>query len=59
MYDEIWTVDEARRAIEQDNRLYTLSAAGVYGEVEIFENGIRARSDDGAGDQLDELPSCG
>ena len=59
MYDEIWTVDEARHAIEQGSRLYTLSASGVYGEVEIFEGGIRARSDHGSGDQLDELPSCG
>ena len=59
MYDEIWTVDEARKAIEQGNRLYTLSASGVYGEVEIFEDGIRARPDEGAGDQIDELPPCG
>ena len=59
MYDEIWNVEQARAAIEQGDRLYTLDASGCYGEVELSENGIRARSDKGTGDQLDELPACG
>lgn len=59
MYDEIWSVEQARSALEQGDRLYTLSSTGGYGEVELFENGLRATSDHGAGDQLDELPPCG
>jgi hypothetical protein len=59
MYDEIWTVEQARSAVEQGDRLYTLSASGGYGEIELTEDGIRARSDQGEGDPLDELPSCG
>lgn len=59
MYDEIWTVEQARNAVERGDRLYTLNASGGYGEVELTEDGIRARSDHGAGDELDDLPSCG
>jgi hypothetical protein len=59
MYDEIWTVEQARNAVERGDRLYTLSSSGSYGEVELSDDGIRARSDQGADDQLDELPPCG
>ena len=59
MYDEIWTVEQARNAVAQGDRLYTLNASGGYGEVELTEDGIRARSDHGAADPLDELPTCG
>ena len=59
MYDEIWTVEQARRAVEQGDRLYTLSPSGGFGEIELFNDGIRATSDHGAGDQLDALPPCG
>jgi hypothetical protein len=59
MYDEIWTVDQARAAIEQGSRLYTLNASGGYGEVELSEDGIRAGSDHGADDELADLPPCG
>jgi hypothetical protein len=59
MYDEIWSIDQARSAVEQGHRLYTLSLAGGYGEVELCEDGIRATSDHDARDQLDELPPCG
>lgn len=59
MYDDIWTVEQARSAVEQGHRLYTLSPSGGFGEIELFKDGIRATSDHGAGDQLDALPPCG
>jgi hypothetical protein len=59
MYDEIWSVEQARGAVEQGHRLYTLDPSGGFGEIELFEDGIRAKSDHGGGDQLDELPPCG
>jgi hypothetical protein len=59
MYDEIWTVEQARQAMEQGHRLYTLSSSGGYATVEPSEDGIRAPSDHGGRDQLDDLPTCG
>jgi hypothetical protein len=59
MYDDTWTVEQARGAIEQGHRLYTLSPSGGYATVELSGEGISARSDHGAGDQLDDLPACG
>jgi hypothetical protein len=59
MYDDIWTIEQARHAIAQGHRLYTLSSSGGYGEVEPRGEGIRARSDHRTGDQLDDLPPCG
>jgi len=59
MYDEVWSVDQARAAIREGNRLYTLSASGGYAEVELTDDGIQARSDHSAGDTLDDLPACG
>jgi len=59
MYDEVWSVDQARAAIREGNRLYTLSSSGGYAEVELTDDGIQARSDHSAGDMLDDLPACG
>jgi len=59
MYDEIWSVEQARSAVEQGHRLYVLKSGGGFDEVELFEDGIRATSDHGAGDQLEALPPCG
>jgi len=59
MYDDVWTIEQVRQAIEQGHRLYTLSSSGGYGEVEPSGEGIRARSDHRPGDQLDDLPPCG
>ena len=59
MYDEIWSVDQARNAVEQGHRLYILSPTGGFGEIELFEDGIRATPDHGAADPLDALPPCG
>lgn len=59
MYDEVWTVEQARNAIEEGHRLYTLSPTGGYAEVELTVDGIQARSEHSAGDTLDGLPTCG
>lgn len=59
MYDDVWTIEQARRAIEEGNRLYTLSPSGGYAVVELTGHGIQARSDHTGGDTLDELPACG
>jgi hypothetical protein len=59
MYDDVWTVEQARAAIQEGNRLYTLSASGGYAEVELTVDGIQATSDHSAGDKLDDLPTCG
>jgi hypothetical protein len=47
-----------RNAVERGERLYTLGPSGGFGEIEVVEDGIRATSDHGAGDQLDDLPPC-
>lgn len=59
MYDDTWSVAQAREAIEEGHRLYTLSSSGGYAEVELTEDGIQATSDHSPGDQLDALPTCG
>jgi len=59
MYDEVWTVEQARKAIEEGHRLYTLSPAGGYAQVELADDGIRAIPDHNGGDPLQDLPPCG
>lgn len=59
MYDDVWTVEQARAAIEEGHRLYTLSPSGGYAEVELTDDGIQAMSDHSPGDTLDDLPACG
>jgi hypothetical protein len=58
MYDDIWTIEEARHAIQQGHRLYTVSpSTGVEVELELHGEGIRIRP--GEGVDLDDLPTCG
>jgi hypothetical protein len=58
MYDDLWTVEQARQAIEQGHRLYTISpATGARAELELDADGIRTRPDDDH--TLDDLPPCG
>jgi hypothetical protein len=59
MYDDVWTVAQARAAIAEGHRLYALSPSGGYAEVELTIDGIRATLDHSAGDMLDDLPACG
>jgi hypothetical protein len=56
-HDEVWTLEEARRAIQQGLRLYAVSpSTGVEVELELHGEGIRARP--GEGVDLDDLPTC-
>jgi hypothetical protein len=59
MYDDLWTVEQARAAIAEGHRLYALSPSGSYAEVELTTDGIRATLDHSADDMLDDLPACG
>jgi hypothetical protein len=60
MYDDLWTVAQARQAIEEGNRLYTVSpATGEQADLEVHADGIRTRPDQASDNALDDLPPCG
>jgi hypothetical protein len=60
MYDDLWTVAQAREAIEHGHRLYTVSpTTGVKIDLELHGEGIRAKPGGGDGNTLDDLPPCG
>jgi hypothetical protein len=60
MYDDLWTLQEARHAIQQGHRLFAVSpSTGVEVEFELHGEGIRARSAESADHDLDDLPTCG
>jgi hypothetical protein len=59
MYDDIWTLDEARQAIQQGHRLYAVSpSTGVEVELEVHGEGIRTTPGENADLDLDDLPTC-
>jgi hypothetical protein len=49
MYDELWSIEEAREAIGQGHRLYVVSPA----------TGERTEVDLETYDDLEDLPTCG
>jgi hypothetical protein len=56
-HDDVWTLEEARRAIQQGLRLYAVSpSTGVEVELELHGEGIRTRP--GESVDLDDLPTC-
>lgn len=60
MYDDRWTLEEAREAIQQGHRLYAVSpSTGVEVELELHGEGIRLRPNGSAEVDLDDLPTCG
>jgi len=59
MYDDLWTLEEARHAIQQGHRLYAVSPTGVEVEFELHGESVRARPGEGADLDLDDLPTCG
>jgi hypothetical protein len=60
MYDDLWTLEEARHAIQQGHRLYAVNpSTGVEVELEFHGEGIRAKPGEGADLDLDDLPTCG
>jgi hypothetical protein len=59
MYDDIWTLDEARHAIQRGHRLYAVSpSTGVEVELEVHGEGIRTSPGENADLDLDDLPTC-
>jgi len=60
MYDDLWTLEEARHAIQQGNRLYAVSpSTGVEVEFELQGEGIRPTPGENVDLDLDDLPTCG
>jgi hypothetical protein len=60
MYDDVWTIKQARQAIEDGHRLYTVSpSTGAEAELELTADGIRTKPGQGADHELDDLPPCG
>jgi hypothetical protein len=60
MYDDLWSVAQAREAIEEGHRLYTVSpATGEQADLELHADGIRTRLDESTDHTLDDLPPCG
>ena len=60
MYDDLWTLEEARHAIQQGHRLFTVSpSTGVEVELELHGEGIRPSSGESVEHDLDDLPACG
>lgn len=49
MYDDLWSIEEAREAMEQGHRLYVVSPT----------SGDRTELDLKSFDDLDDLPPCG
>ena len=60
MYDDLWTLEQARDAIQQGHRLYAVSpSTGVEVEFELNGEGILPKPGDHADLDLDALPTCG
>jgi hypothetical protein len=49
MYDDLWTIEQARKAIAEGHRLYVVSPT----------NGARTELDLESYDELEDLPPCG
>jgi hypothetical protein len=60
MYDDLWSVAQARQAIEAGHRLYTVSpATGEEADLELHGEEIRTRPGEDADHSLEDLPPCG
>jgi hypothetical protein len=60
MYDDLWTMQEAREAIEQGHLLYIVDpVTGDRSELELRNGGIGTRRGQGGDKTLDDLPPCG
>ena len=60
MYDDVWTIEQARHAIENGHRLYTVSpSTGAAAEIELFSDGIRTKPEQSTDNTLDDLPRRG
>lgn len=60
MYDDRWTLEEARHAIREGHRLYTVSpSTGEKKDLEVGGGDIRTKSSQSTDNDLDQLPDCG
>jgi hypothetical protein len=60
MYDDVWTIEQARHAIEKGHRLYTVSpSTGAAAEIELFGDGIRTKPEQSTDNTLDDLTRRG
>ena len=58
-HDDLLTLEQARDAIRQGNRLYAVSpSTGVEVELELHGEGIRLSSGENGDLDLDDLPTC-
>ena len=59
IYDDQWTLEEARHAIQQGHRLYAVSpSTDVEVDLELHGEGIRTRPGESVDFDLDDLPTC-
>lgn len=59
MYDGTWTLSEARHAIFQGHRLYTVSpSTGEEADLEFADGHIRIKAKPTADVALENLPNC-
>jgi len=60
MYDDVWTIEQARHAIERGHRLYIVSpSTGDEAELELYGEGIRTKPEQSTDNTLDDLPRRG
>jgi hypothetical protein len=60
MYDDVWTIEQARHAIERGHRLYIVSpSTGDEADIEPFGDTIRTKPDQSTDNTLDDLPRRG
>jgi hypothetical protein len=60
MYDDVWTIEQARHAIERGHRLYIVSpSTGDEAELELHGDGIRTKPEQSTDNTLDDLPVRG
>jgi hypothetical protein len=60
MYDDVWTIEQARHAIEKGHRLYIVSpTTGAQAELELYGDGIRTKPEQSTDNTLDDLPRRG
>jgi hypothetical protein len=60
MYDDLWTLEQARHAIAQGHRLYTVSPeTGAQAELEVHGDGLRTKPGESVDHDIDDLPPCG
>ena len=59
MYDDRWSLEQARAAIKEGHRLYVVDpATGEEADLELDGDAIRPRAGERSGFSLGDLPDC-